>query len=451
MSAASVSLTDEVIREVGEQISQALSRKLPKYRGVPFDISRGIELYQVYLGDPEPSKEVSLSQAIQYKPSEGGAPKEAGVYVVRHEGRIKYVGRSTENVRERLKQHESGGSTANKNIAESSSQVTVQVISTGSKEATKEYEAKLIKEHNPDWNKREEKMDRTRIMKDASIRMTGNLLYGALYDVALIAFGGAVLEIREAYKNPHSMTLAERCERFLRTILEKIKVAFRDRALREIGSEVILGMVTVLAAPIRMATTAIQKIYIVLRRLWMDFVNGRIKTVADVVSAALKSVFVIASVGVAFALEQWLSPTMAAIPGGDILAAIIAAALAGVMIVVGNRSIEAVVQSLASIFGEGAAARLRREEIQRKCDELIPQLIEDRNRLERLVEANFAKQDKILRLSFAQLQTSQILGDIDGFLQELVKINAVYGSSLPWRNFQQFDQEMQDRDKPLPL
>ena len=442
MGAASVSLTDEVTREVGEQISQALSRKFPKYKGKPFDISRGIELYQVYLGDPELSKETSLSQAIQ---SEGGVPKESGVYVVQHEGEIAYVGRSVD-LHRRLKEH--AGGAGNKEIAKHSGQVTVQVTTTGSEEAAKELEAKIIEKHDPDWNKRLETTDRTRIMKDTSNRMVASALSGVLYDIALITFGGAVSEIREAYNKPHAMTVAERCERFLRTIWEKIRAAFRDRSLREVGSEVILGMVTTLASPLRMAKAAIEKTYKVLRRLWMDFVNGKIKTLADVVSAALMAVFAIASVGIAIALEEWLSSMMAAIPGGGILAAIIAAALAGVMIVVANRGIVAVVQTLFGIFARGAAARLRREEIERMCDDLIPQLFEDRDRLEALMNEHFSEREKILESSFEQLQTSPHLRDIDAFLGGLVQINAAYGSSLPWHNFQQFDELMLD-DKPI--
>ena len=246
------------------------------------------------------------------------------------------------------------------------------------------------------------------------------------------------------------MPLLERCKRLIWAIWEKIRMSFKDRFKREIGSEIITGLVTALVAPVKRARNAIKKVADTLRRLWMDFVNGKIKTLADVVSAALMAVFAVASVGIAIVLEEWLSSMMKAIPGGDILAAIIAAAVAGVLIVVANRSIVAVVQTLFGIFARGAAARLRREEIESVCGGLIPQLVEDRDRLGALMNEHFSEQEKILESSFEQLQASHRLRDIDAFLSGLVQINATYGKSLPWHDFHQFDEMMLD-DKPIRI
>ena len=513
MVAASISLTDEVIQEVGEQISLVVINRT-KFGRTKFgqagglDLMSGVAMYQSHMktagnlrsvrqtksGDENKSERQISGKSFEildvhdrrssgekaYTTDElAGLPeKERKTLFQKHPGLEEYAKTNhpqTDVVELKLDgtfqkiQHKAlkdptkyykefeKDSDNEKFVVPSDKYDEVKKdldsrIEKGGEEGKKALKIKEGLEKGPityDQTKRPRATHIKKLTEDAGNRVSENVRMGIVCDIAVFTFGGVVVEIREAYEKPHAMPLMERCRRLLLAILEKLRLSFKDHGLREIGSEIILGLTTALLTPIKRARGAIKKIVETLRKLWMDFVNGKIKSLGQLVSAVLMAIFAVASVGVALALEQWLSPMMAAIPGGDIIAAIIAAALAGVIIVVSNRSIKAVVQSLASLFREGAAARLRREEIQSICDGFIPQLIEDRNQLERIMEANFSEQGKILNLSFKQLQTSQLLEDIDGFLQELAKINAVYGSSLPWRNFQQFDQKMQDPDKTV--
>ncbi len=224
-------------------------------------------------------------------------------------------------------------------------------------------------------------------------------------------------------------------------------IVLKDRSLREIGSELIVGLTSVLAAPLKIAMGAAEKVIHVLCRLWTDFVSGNIKTLADVVSAALKAVWVVASVGVVSALEVQMTQ-LCGLAGpifGEVLAAICAGVVAGVMIAVGNRSIEWVVQSLFM-----SAARRRREDIEAFCDEMIPKLVADRDHLEELVASHLAERRVVLASTFSNLQSTRDSGDIDGFLEGLQKVNLTYGQALQLQTFEQFDHFMQS-DRPLKI
>ena len=181
----------------------------------------------------------------------------------------------------------------------------------------------------------------------------------------------------------------------------------------------------------------------------MEFIDGKIKSLADLVAACLKALFVVASAGIALLLEAKLTPLMAAIPGGSVLAAIIAAVVAGVMIVIGNRCIDGIVRALFGIFNSGAIARRRRQEIQKVCEEAIPQLIEDRERLQALVDSHFAERDALLDATFEDMQSARENQDFDGFLKNLITLNEAYGKVLPWASFEEFDEFMLDDSQTL--
>ena len=286
---------------------------------------------------------------------------------------------------------------------------------------------------------------------DASKRIADNITVGVASDIAVFAFGGAVYEIRAAYRSPDEFTVTERCSRLLRAIWKRLQALLKDRSLRELGSEAVLAIVSIFARPLKIAQRAIEKIVGVLRRLWNDFVSGRIRTVADVVAAALKAVYMLASVAVALSVENALAVYLQPIPGGDVVAALIAAVVAAVMIVVGNRSITAIVESVAAMFSAGARARARRKEIERICEEAIPQLVADRERLVDLMDLHFADRESFISSTLEGLRSSRDGQDIGGFIEGLGKLNEKYECALPWRTFEEIDQFMLDDSQPLRL
>ena len=442
-----VSVTDEAVREIAEQVSQAMRRRLPRLGGTTFDIVRGVEMYRGHLGISVPSLEMSLQDAAQRPSDGGGAPNDVGVYVLKFDGRPVYVGQAI-NLRKRLQEHY-GARKSSEIIGDNREKLTVELHLAGSSDAAQSLEAKKIDEFKTNiddggWNKRIERP--LSVMPDAGRRISGNIAMGVISDLALFSVGGAALEVRDAWRNPGEMSLADRCVRLVRAIWNRFLASVKERSLRELGAEAITAVAAVLTAPLKMAATAVERIVATLRRLWMDFVAGKLKTLEDVVSAGLKAVFAVASAGVALAVESQLAPLFAAAgPVGDILAALCAAVAAGVMIVIGNRSIDHIVRSLFALFRGPEIARHRRQEIEAFCAEAVPGLVMGRHNLEALVETHLAEREELYSCTFADLKSARDTGDIDSFISALNKL-----SLLSWRTFDEFDRFMQS-EEPLRI
>lgn len=107
------------------------------------------------------------------------------------------------------------------------------------------------------------------------------------------------------------------------------------------------------------------------------------------VSAILKAVYSVACVGVAIAVERSLANVLGVVPGGEMLSAL-AAAVAGVIIIIGNHGIETIVRGLTALSSRVELARRKRKEVERFCTQVIPRIVADRERLEGLVDRHLA-------------------------------------------------------------
>ena len=83
------------------------------------------------------------------------------------------------------------------------------------------------------------------------------------------------------------------------------------------------------------------------------------------------------------------------------------------------------------------------------CEEAIPRLIEDRERLQALVDSHFTDQEALLDATFEDMQFARKRQDIDGYLKGLNKLNEAYGKALPWASLDEFNAFMRDDSQAL--
>ncbi len=514
MTANSASVTDEALREVGEQVSLAMRKRIPNWGSTSFDIARGVKMYREHLhtfdnlkilrtnDDGTANKSILQSigkpfeeldaymlrrdgeeayttdelrrlaedhplfkrypKLLEYRQSENKDRKEHGYadVVVIRDGRIKTIqhknyGNPTEAVTSFLTDYEADEFRVPSDKFKATTIKLKKRIAT-EKDEDKVKKLKHILENLRPSNVGSREADRPRktvlsvATVDASKRAATSTASGVMSDMALFAVGGAAMEIREGWQNPDEMTILDRCERLIRAICHRLVSSLKDRSVQEIGSEALVAAVSLLTAPLRMAAAAAERIVEVLSRLWRDFVAGNLTTVADVVTGAFKTLVAVASVGVALAVEAKLTPLFGGIRFGDILAALCAAVVAGVMIVLGNRAIDSVVVSLGRIIEGATAAKRRREEIEALCAEALPQMVADREQLQSILNSDLAGRQAVLDRTFADLQSTRDANDIDGFLARLCDLNGAYGAMLPWSNIDEFESNMLSPE-PLKL
>ena len=505
--AISESVADEAIREIGQQVSQALLRFVPSGRKFTLDIHGAVRMYGNHLQTHKSLGEVRFnkdgSKNRNEKAGRGKAleafhvhdQKMAGwrsyttdeladmkkdndseyVELIKKHPEIEHLARTNHDHTDVVTITPQGIEKAQvKNLDDPSKYFAEfkedyendlfivpmdkyesvkadleKRAKTGGEDAeqAKEFLQKLEPASVSRWGTRNPRLAQaTKVAEDAATRTGHRIGAGVATDVALITIGGVAWEIREAYRDPDAMTLMERVDRLLRVVWTKITTAIKDRALREIGFEALSMGVSMLATPLKMARAAVFKILNTAQRLWMDFVAGKIKSLAEVVSLILKAVYSVACIGVAIVVERYLSTVLGVAPGGEMLSAVLAAAVAGVIIVIGNRGIEAIVQGLAALSARAELARRRREEIERFCAQAIPQMIADRDRLEELIDLHLTVRGIALDSAFADMGAARDDEDLGRFLDALKTLNP----TLPWSSLAEFENVMRS-DEPLKI
>lgn len=96
-------------------------------------------------------------------------------------------------------------------------------------------------------------------------------------------------------------------------------------------------------------------------------------------------------------------------------------------------------------------ARQRREHIEAMCLTAIPLLRAHRLQLEQLLEEYFKQRRQQLSSAFDGLERSNLARDSSGFLQHLESINQLFGRSLPFKHFSEFDAAMRDGNHTFTL
>ena len=96
-------------------------------------------------------------------------------------------------------------------------------------------------------------------------------------------------------------------------------------------------------------------------------------------------------------------------------------------------------------------ARERRERVEALCMTAIPLMRAHRLELDNLIQEHFSKRQKKLVSAFDGLEHAMVDWDGAGFLASLAQVNEVFGSSLPFKNQEEFDEMMLDDDQTFVL
>jgi hypothetical protein len=94
-----------------------------------------------------------------------------------------------------------------------------------------------------------------------------------------------------------------------------------------------------------------------------------------------------------------------------------------------------------------AAAKRRRNAVEAMCRTTIPAMRKHRAELERNIDRHFAQRRELILSSFRQMDSALLYWNPDAFASALDQLNQLYGMSLTYKTFGEFDRVMRsDRD-----
>lgn len=91
-------------------------------------------------------------------------------------------------------------------------------------------------------------------------------------------------------------------------------------------------------------------------------------------------------------------------------------------------------------------ARERQERIRAMCKRLIPEIQENRAKLEVYLNTHFEKRAQVFKANFDTLDQATVTNDAETFVGALQAINDQFGKTLQFKNFEEFDALMESED-----
>lgn len=287
------------------------------------------------------------------------------------------------------------------------------------------------------------------IVTDAACRAGERTLKGLLAEVGMLVVGGAVWELREAAKNPHSLSIGQHFERFWGVIWGKLISSAVVRVGKEFGLEALKLLMGALRSIFKSAGVLLSAIGQGLNTVWESvygYLTGKISSFSQLVSIILKSLTTVGIGTLAYMLEQQL--TALGIP--NILGGLLATALAAVAIVFANRTIDASIYVLVNLFSGAEASKIRLERIEELCREAIPRLSAERENLERTIQSYYQERKTLFNAVFHDFKSALSSRDTVKTFMALETLNQAFGCTLGWKTEEEFD-EMMERDAVFVL
>lgn len=267
---------------------------------------------------------------------------------------------------------------------------------------------------------------------------------------------GAIFEIKDAFSESGSNTpILERIKRLLKKVFEAFKDPF-ERGASFGAIDVGVGILTQIFQSISSKLKYIWKelrnsLKSIYNAIW-DYINGKVKSFQDLISVIIKGIF--SAIMVAFAisleseLELWLAPLVSPLIA-SFLAPSLAIIVSAIAVITFTKSIDLALNTLFGVFAQRDMAKMKAEDVQAFCEDMLPKLIEDREELEKLIETTYKERKLTFEKSFEDFKKGIAKNDVESVILGLQSINFMYGKSLQFQTFKEFDDFMLDENSVL--
>lgn len=268
----------------------------------------------------------------------------------------------------------------------------------------------------------------------------GHIAQAGLSDAVVVALGtlanGAVYEIKDTLNGESNDAIETRIKRLINAVIQKIKGAFVrgggfgaiDVIVGILGQifKSIAGKLKLIWANLRNAAKSIYNaIY--------DYITGKISSFQECLKAILKGLFSAAVVVSVVGLETKLEAELSAIITpfiASFLAPALSIIIGSIAVVAMYRSIDFGLDTVFGVFAQAEISKKRYEEIEALCQKMLPQIIADRECLEKKIRQTHYERVLRFDMSFNGYKEALQSKDNEKSFEYLNEICKLYGGKL---------------------
>jgi len=293
-----------------------------------------------------------------------------------------------------------------------------------------------------------------------SLAASGHIAQAGLSDAIVVSLStlanGAIFEVKDSFSDDsNTVPISTRIKRLLEKVLQSFKEPFSRGATfgaLDIGVGILTQIFKSVSSKLiyvwRELRTSLKSIF---NAVW-DFFNGKIKTYNELLSIILKSLFsasmVVGTIAIEAQLETFLAPLVSPVIA-SFLAPALSITVGAIAVVLMSKNVDLALNALFGIFAQRDIAKMKAEEVNALCADILPSLIEDREKLELLIKKTYQDRKISFDHSFNEFKNGFLSKDIDSFISGLQGINSLYGKNLSFSTFSEFDTFMLDKNSVL--
>lgn len=249
-----------------------------------------------------------------------------------------------------------------------------------------------------------------------------------------------IIEIRQAWKDK-SIDFSMRLQNVINDTKREFKEVFEQDFVGKLSKSVLEYLVGLILSFYKNIYQAIQKggqyFKIFCDEMWI-FITGESKSLFQTVINISKAIAGLAILTFSVGLHQYL--VSMGLP--EVFATVITAFISALVTVAIFRLIEKAAQITGSVFYKRDVARIRREEVERICEELLPVIEEKIAQLDILIDQVDKEREEVFNRSFVQIKASLKVVEIEKIVLAYQELYQYMGKELPFRDEKEFNSFM---------
>lgn len=268
----------------------------------------------------------------------------------------------------------------------------------------------------------------------------GHIAQAGLSEAVVMALStlanGAIYEIKDAFSGDSNVSIETRIKRLINAVIQKIKGAFvRGGGFGAIDAIVgILGQIfKSIYGKLKMIWTNLRSAAKSIYNAIYDYITGKTANFQECLKVILKGLFSAIVVGAVAVLEKKLYIELSAIITpfvANFLAPTLSIIIGSIAVVLMCRSIDFGLDTLFGVFAQAEISKKRYEEIEALCAKMLPQIIADRESLERKIKQTHYERVLRFDMSFNGYKEALQSKDNEKSFEYLNEICKLYGGKL---------------------